>query len=106
MGPQAVLSGYTEVEDLPYAYRKVDFRDKADVADLLGQAFRHVMVFETPDPARLNLYFFASDSRERLPLSEHSPGVLVRSRAGWAQGRSHAKVSRQLSGLSDTLTSS
>jgi hypothetical protein len=106
MAPQAILSGYTEVEDLPYVYRKVDFRDKADVADLLGQAFRHVLVFETPDPERVNLYFFASDSRERLPLSEHSPAVLVRSRGAWAQGRSHANVSRQLSGRSDTLTSS
>jgi SAM-dependent methyltransferase len=79
MAPQAVLSGYTDVEDVPYAFRKLDFRDKADVAELLGPAFMHVMVLETPDPERINVYFFASDSRERLPLHQHSPTVIVRS---------------------------
>jgi hypothetical protein len=79
MTPGAVLSGYTEVEDIPYAYRKVDFRDKADVAALLGRAFAHVMVVDTPDPERTNIYFFASDDRERLPLDEANPSVLVHS---------------------------
>jgi hypothetical protein len=95
MRPQAVLSGYTEIEDIPYAYRKIDFRDKADVAELLGTAFKHVMVLETPDPARTNLYFFASDSRERLPLDDYNPNVIVRS--GHGRFRTHSPASRQLS---------
>jgi SAM-dependent methyltransferase len=97
LAPQGVLSGYTEVEDIPYAYRKVDFREKADVAELLGRAFRHVMVLETPDPARTNLYFFASDSKERLPLDQHNPAVLVRSTTGHQEGRSHLGGSRHRS---------
>ncbi len=105
MAPEAILSGYTEIEDIEYAYRKVDFRDKSDVADLLGHAFKHVMVMETPDPERTNLYFFASDSRDRLPLDQHNPNVIVRTGGGRGQWPSHTKVSRQLSGLSDTLTS-
>ena len=86
MAPHAILSGYTEVEDIEYAYRKVDFRDKSDVAELLGHAFKHVMVMETPDPERTNLYFFASDSRERLPLDQHNPSVIVRSGGGHVSG--------------------
>lgn len=97
MAPDGVLSGYTEVEDIPYAYRKVDFRDKADVAELLGQAFRHVMVFETPDPQRTNLYFFASDSKDRLPLDQHNPALLVRSAPAHQEGRSHLGAARQRS---------
>jgi phospholipid N-methyltransferase len=96
MAPAAVLSGYTEVEDIEYAYRKVDFRDKSDVAELLGRAFKHVMVMETPDPERTNLYFFASDSRERLPLDQYNPNVLVRTAPTHAHGRSHAAAGREL----------
>lgn len=77
MEPDAVLTGYTEVEDIPYEFRKVNFRDKSEVAELLGQAFKHVMVLETPDPERINLYFFASDSIERLPFSQQSPEVCL-----------------------------
>jgi hypothetical protein len=95
MTPQAVLSGCTEVEDIDYAYRRVDFRDKADVAALLGRAFKHVMVMETPDPERTNLYFFASDSRERLPLDHYNPAVLVRNRTGHVQGRTHSHAARE-----------
>jgi hypothetical protein len=95
MTPGAVLSGYTEVEDIEYAYRKVDFRDKSDVADLLAKAFKHVMVVETPDPERTNLYFFASDSRDRLPLDQSNPSVLVRSGSGHQQGRSHSSPVRE-----------
>lgn len=105
MAPHGILSGYTEVEDIEYAYRKVDFRDKSDVAELLGHAFKHVMVIETPDPERTNLYFFASDSRERLPLDQHNPNVIVRSGGEHGQWRSRTNVNRQFSGLSDTLTS-
>jgi hypothetical protein len=95
MAPAAVLSGYTEVEDIEYEFRKVDFRDKSDVAELLGRAFKHVMVVETPDPERTNLYFFASDSRERLPLDQYNPSVLVRNGAGHAQGRTHSPAARE-----------
>jgi hypothetical protein len=95
MAPAAVLSGYTEVEDIEYAYRKVDFRSKADVAELLGRSFRHVMVMETPDPERTNLYFFASDSRERLPLDQYNPSVLVRSASGHGEGRTRAPAARE-----------
>jgi phospholipid N-methyltransferase len=73
MAPGAVLSGYTEVEDLPYAYRKQSFESKDDVVALLGRSFPHVMVFETSDPHRTNLYFFASDSAERLPFAPGNP---------------------------------
>jgi len=100
LAPRGVLSGYTEVEDIPYAFRKVDFRGKADVAELLGQAFRHVMVIETPDPQRTNLYFFASDSKDSLPLDQHNPAVLVRSTSGHQEGRSHLGGSRQRSDIS------
>jgi Methyltransferase domain len=95
MAPAAVLSGYTEVEDVDYAYRKVDFRSKADVAELLGRSFKHVLVMETPDPERTNLYFFASDSRERLPLDQYNPDVLVRNGAGHSQGRTHSSTARE-----------
>jgi SAM-dependent methyltransferase len=97
LAPGGVVSGYTEIEDIEYAYRKVDFREKSDVAELLGHAFKHVMVMETPDPERTNLYFFASDSRERLPLDQYNPGVLVRSGTGHAHGRTHASAARELS---------
>jgi Methyltransferase domain len=95
MSPAAVLSGYTEVEDIEYEYRKVDFRDKSDVAELLGRAFKYVMVIETPDPERTNIYFFASDSRERLPLDQHNPNVLVRGGAGRGEGRVRSSAPRE-----------
>jgi hypothetical protein len=95
MAPGAVLSGYTEIEDVEYAYRKVDFRNKSDVAELLGRGFKHVMVIETPDPERTNLYFFASDSRERLPLDQYNPDVLVRNGAGHSHGRTHSPAARE-----------
>ena len=95
MTQAGVLSGYTEVEDVEYEYRKVDFRDKSDVAELLGRAFKHVMVVETPDPERTNLYFFASDSRERLPLDQHNPNVLVRNGTGHQQARTHSSAARE-----------
>jgi methyltransferase family protein len=95
MSPAAVLSGYTEVEDVDYEYRKVDFRDKSDVAELLGRAFKYVMVMETPDPERTNIYFFASDSRERLPLDQHNPNVLVRGGAGRGEGRVRSSAPRE-----------
>jgi hypothetical protein len=65
------------------------------VAELLGRAFKHVMVVETPDPERTNLYFFASDSRERLPLDQYNPNVLVRNGAGHQQGRTHSSAARE-----------
>jgi SAM-dependent methyltransferase len=78
MAPGAVLSGYTEVEELPYEYRKQSFQSKDDVVALLCRSFAHVMVFETPDPQRTNLYFFASDSAERLPFAHGNPHVSSR----------------------------
>lgn len=73
MAAGAVLSGYTEVEDLPYEYRRQSFRGKEDVVALLHRSFPHVIVFETPDPQRTNLYFYASDSAERLPFAPGNP---------------------------------
>jgi SAM-dependent methyltransferase len=66
-----VLSGYTVIEPgESYAYTRLRFSDAVGLAELLGGEFAHVSVLETSDPARRNLYFFASDLRAALPFAE------------------------------------
>jgi SAM-dependent methyltransferase len=71
--PGGVLSGYTIIEPgADYAYARMTFAEPEDLAELLEHEFPHVAVLQTPDALRQNLYFFASDTSESLPLR---PGV-------------------------------
>lgn len=70
LAAQGVLSGYTVIEpDESYSFTHLHFADPQPLADLLTSEFAHVAVLETPDALRRNLYFFASDVPEALPLA-------------------------------------
>jgi cyclopropane fatty-acyl-phospholipid synthase-like methyltransferase len=78
LAPGGTLSGHTVIEPgSTYAYARQAFKGPHDLADLLGQVFPHVLVRTTPDPARLNLYFFAGDEARSLPFDPARDDVVV-----------------------------
>lgn len=81
LAPDGILSGYTIVErddgTKQLSHHEHEFKSKEQLGQLLGRAFRNVLVFETVTPTRHNLYFYASEGK--LPFS---PGW---SRAFWSR---------------------
>jgi len=87
LSPTGILNGYTIVEKADgkqLDHHEYEFQDKQDLLGLLAAHFQHVTVFETIDPNRHNLYFWASDAdlpfRERWAKSVteralHAPGI-------------------------------
>jgi SAM-dependent methyltransferase len=76
--PEGTLSGHTVIEPgSTYAYARQAFTGADDLADLLAQVFPHVLVRTAPDPARLNLYFFAGLQARSLPFDPGRDDVVV-----------------------------
>jgi SAM-dependent methyltransferase len=75
--PGGVLSGYTLVarrdggKHLPHHER--EFLSKHDLLETLHRHFPHVVVFETVNPERTNLYFYASEAMSSIPFSGEHP---------------------------------
>lgn len=65
--PDGILSGYTIVEPehggKHLHQHEYEFHDKEDLARFLSPHFKNVQVFSTTYPDRINLYFYASDSK-------------------------------------------
>lgn len=78
--PGGVLSGYTLVAkgggEKHLVHHEHEFADKEELARMLRGFFSFVSVFDTIHPERHNLYFWASDERERLPFQAGNPRYL------------------------------
>jgi SAM-dependent methyltransferase len=76
LAPGGLLAGYSEIEPgSDYGYTRHVLADAGELAGLLTPHFAHVAVLESPDTTRLNFYFFASDDRSAIFVSEHHPAV-------------------------------
>ena len=78
LAPEGTLSGHTEIEPgSRYEYARQSFSDAGDLAQLLNSVFPHVCVRTTPEPGRLNLYFFAAATPTALPFDPRREDVVV-----------------------------
>ena len=76
--PDGVLVGHTVIETgSEYKFARQSFRNAADLARLLATVFTHVCVRTSPEPGRLNLYFFAGAMAQASPLDASRDDVVV-----------------------------
>jgi Methyltransferase domain len=76
MTRDGVLTGLADIERRnPYGYTKTSLDGPADLAAYLTPHFAHVAILETSESERSNLYFFASDDRDAILVSERHPAV-------------------------------
>ena len=74
LATKGVLSGSTIVENetgekqLPQ--HEYEFKSKEDLLHFLSPHFEKVVVFETIYPTRHNLYYWASDDKEKIPFQD------------------------------------
>ncbi|MGI8707380.1 MAG: class I SAM-dependent methyltransferase [Actinomycetota bacterium] len=77
---RGVVSGYTLIEQASpsgeyFQHHDQVFRRKGDLLNLVAQVFSNVAVLETQHPTRTNLYFWASENPNRLPVTTGDANV-------------------------------
>ena len=72
-----IFSGYTIIEKSggkQLSHHEYEFKNKEDLLRFFKPFFNNVCIFETTDPERFNLYFWASDSA--IPFSNKWENVI------------------------------